>query len=81
MLSTPVWGVEIKNEVVAAVDAPLRRNDMAVGSTPHEHSGKGTPINAAFIASLNPLPERWRVSNLGVTNAWRMPQNRKPNSM
>ena len=45
--STPVCGVAIKNEVVAPFDAPSLRNDIAVGMTPHEHNGKGTPIIAA----------------------------------
>ena len=40
MLSTPVCGVESRNEVVAARLAPWRRNDADTGITPHEHSGK-----------------------------------------
>ena len=48
MLSTPVCGVESRNETVAARLAPWRRNEAATGITPHEHSGKGTPSIAAF---------------------------------
>ena len=43
MLSTPVWGVAMRNDVEAAREAPLRRSATAVGNTPHEHSGKGMP--------------------------------------
>ena len=47
MESAPVCGVDIKNDTVAARDAPSRRIDMAAGITPHEHSGNGTPKRAA----------------------------------
>ena len=55
MLSTPVCGVAIRNEVDEARDAPLLRSDTAVGSTPHEHSGKGMPNNAAFATERQSL--------------------------
>ena len=45
--STPVSGVEIKNEVVAAGLAPLSRSAIAVGITEQEQSGNGTPIDEA----------------------------------
>ena len=48
MESTPVCGVAIRKETVAPFDAPSRRNDMAVGMTPHEQRGNGTPKSAAL---------------------------------
>ena len=47
--STPVWGVAIRNEATAPFEAPSRRSDMAVGITPQEQSGSGTPNRAASI--------------------------------
>ena len=41
MLSTPVCGVAIRNDTADPFEAPSRRNDMAVGITPHEHKGNG----------------------------------------
>ena len=48
MESTPVCGVAIRNDVAAPFDAPSLRSDMAVGSTPHEHNGRGMPSRAAL---------------------------------
>src|SRR3989338_4702058 len=53
--STPVSGVDIKNESVAPFEAPLLRNDIAVGKTPHEHNGNGMPKRAARNTDLNPV--------------------------
>lgn len=58
MLSTPVCGVAIKNEVADAREAPLLRSDTAVGSTPHEHNGNGMPNAAALIIAPHPLPAK-----------------------
>ena len=58
MLSTPVWGVAMRNDVEAAREAPLRRNATAVGSTPHEHRGNGTPKAAAVATERSPVPAR-----------------------
>ena len=41
MESTPVCGVAIRNDVVAPLLAPSLCSDIAVGRTPHEHSGSG----------------------------------------
>lgn len=48
MESTPVSGVEMKNEAVAPLLAPLFRISAAAGITPQLHNGKGAPINAAL---------------------------------
>ncbi len=58
MLSTPVWGVAMRNDVDAAREAPLRRKATAVGSTPHEHNGKGMPKAAAVSTERSPVPAR-----------------------
>ena len=68
ILSTPVCGVAMRNDVEAAFDAPFFRNATVVGITPHEHNGKGIPIKAAFIEALNPLPDRCLEYTLCGTN-------------
>ena len=52
--STPVSGVDIRKDVVAALDAPLRRKPRAAGITPHEQSGSGAPNRAAFTVDMMP---------------------------
>ena len=47
MESTPVCGVAIRNDVVAPLLAPSLCSDIAVGRTPHEHSGSGMPKSVA----------------------------------
>ena len=47
MLSTPVWGVDIKNEAADPLLAPWLRRYAVTGITPQEQSGKGTPNNDA----------------------------------
>ena len=53
MESTPVCGVAMRNDATAPFDAPSLRSDIAVGMTPHEHSGNGTPSRAAFSTERN----------------------------
>ena len=48
----------MRNEVEAAREAPLRRKATAVGSTPHEHKGKGIPKAAAVATDRSPVPAR-----------------------
>ena len=60
MESSPVSGVEIRKEVVAPLLAPLRRRDVATGSTEHEHSGRGMPNREARVTDLRLLPPRCR---------------------
>jgi hypothetical protein len=50
--SIPVCGVEIKNETVDPFDAPFLNNDIPVGITPHEQSGRGMPNSVAFTTDL-----------------------------
>ena len=81
MLSTPVWGVATRKDVVAAREAPARRIAIAVGSTPQEHSGRGTPIMAALKTAPKPVPERWRPMVWRGTKAWMRPAMKKPSRM
>ncbi len=80
MLSTPVCGVESRNEVVAARLAPWRRNEAATGITPHEHNGNGTPNSAALTTGPKPRPPRCRSTNSGEMQTESTPAIRKPNS-
>ena len=80
MESTPVWGVDIRKETVAAFEAPSFLRDIAVGMTPHEHNGNGTPSNDAFITERNELPPKYlRYSTFGM-NACITPASKKPNN-
>ena len=81
MLSTPVCGVDIRNDVDAARDAPLRRMAIAVGSTPHEHNGSGMPINADLATDLHPVPDKCRANVFCGINACIKPAIRKPNNI
>ncbi len=58
MLSTPVCGVAMRNDVEAALEAPFRLMAIAVGNTPHEHNGNGTPIRADLTTAFQPVPDR-----------------------
>jgi hypothetical protein len=60
--STPVVGVEVRNERVALFPAPSFRKCAATGITPQEHNGNGTPKIAPFITDIILLPERWLMS-------------------
>ena len=48
MLSTPVWGVELKKDIVAPRLAPIFRIEEATGITEQEQRGRGIPNNAAL---------------------------------
>ena len=80
MESTPVWGVAMRNDTVAPCDAPSRRSPMAVGTTPHEHSGSGMPNRAAFTTEPNVGGARWARYTAGGTNACSTPAMAKPRS-
>ena len=58
MLSTPVCGVDTKNDTVEPFDAPDSLKVAATGITPQEHRGKGIPNNVDFkieLKFLNPM--------------------------
>ena len=54
MLSTPVCGVDIRNDVHAPRETPARRSPTVVGITPHEQSGNGMPSNVALSTLRKP---------------------------
>ena len=58
MESMPVCGVAMRNEAMAPFEAFSLRSPMAVGMTPHEHSGRGTPSSAAQTTDNLLLRER-----------------------
>jgi hypothetical protein len=76
--STPVSGVEIRNEVTAGRLAPLRRSSAAAGSTPHEHSGIGAPNSAASSTDRGLRLPRWRAIKPPGRNSWSSPATKKP---
>ena len=58
MESTPVCGVDTRKDTTEPLEAPSRRKDMAVGITPHEHKGSGTPKSAEYITDFILLRDR-----------------------
>ena len=51
--STPVSGVETKNEIVAGFEAPALLSAIAAGITPQEQRGSGAPITADLAIADN----------------------------
>ena len=80
MESTPVCGVDMRNDTVAPFDAPSRYSDVAVGMTPHEQSGRGTPKSAAQSTELKLLRDSLSAYIRRGTNSCNTPAIRKPNS-
>ena len=78
MESTPVSGVEIKNDVVAPRLAPDLRSWVAVGITEHEQSGMGTPMSAAVATERVSSPPRRRATHRVGTKTARKPAIAKP---
>ena len=65
---------------MAPLVAPWRLRPSAVGSTPHEHSGSGTPkVDAHRTDFTLPVPKK-RISVLPGSSTAIMPAMRKPNS-
>ena len=54
----PVCGVAMRNEAMAPFDAFSFLSPIAVGMTPHEHSGRGIPNSAAHSTENLLLRER-----------------------
>ncbi len=79
-LSTPVCGVESRNASVAPRLAPCLRSDAATGSTPHEHSGKGTPISDAFTTCRRPGAPKCRRTKSADMTTESAPASAKPTS-
>ena len=60
MESMPVCGVAMRNDATAPFDAPSFFSPTAVGMTPHEQSGSGTPSKAAHSTDSLLSRERYR---------------------
>ena len=79
MESIPVCGVDIRNAAVAPLPAPLRRSPVAIGNTPHEHIGSGTPTSTARSIPRNPeLPPMTRFTHVRGTQTAMTPAMKKP---
>ena len=78
MLSTPVWGVELKNEAVAPLLAPLLRIDAATGITEQEHKGIGIPIIVALRTLLWLCFPNCLRTNIGLISHWSSPATKNP---
>ena len=78
--STPVSGVAMRKATVAPLLAPCRTSPSAVGSTPQEQRGTGTPmIDAQSTDLTRPGPRKRRKTRDGTRTASR-PATAKPNS-
>ena len=80
MLSTPVCGVESKNDVVAPLVAPCLRRDAATGITPQEQRGRGMPKTVALITGQIPRPPRCRSTVSAEINTESSPATKNPNN-
>jgi len=79
ILSTPVWGVDSRKEIVAPLLAPCFRNDIETGITPHEHNGSGTPNADAFSNGQKSLRPRCLSISPADMNTDSTPATKKPN--
>ena len=76
-----VSGVEIRNDNVAPLLAPLLRSVTAVGNTLHEHKGRGTP---SMVARKTDRGLRWlnqRIARPPAIRACKTPAMAKPARM
>ena len=81
MESTPVIGVEIKNEREAPRLAPLFLMLVASGMTPHDHTGKGTTKSVDLSTEeILSLPKCF-VTKLSGTTSCKTPANKSPNKI
>ena len=80
ILSTPVCGVEIKNDNDAPFEAPLRYKETPVGITPQEHKGNGIPKIEAFKTELKLILPKYFVIPALLKKACNIPAKRKPNN-
>ena len=78
ILSTPVWGVEVKNAAAAPLLAPLFFRETVTGITLQEHKGSGTPNNAALKTDQKPFVPRCFSTVLVEMADDKIPAARKP---
>jgi hypothetical protein len=76
--STPVSGVEMRNEAVAPLPAPCLRSAVAVGMTEQEQSGTGMPYSDALKTERRFSPPSCFRTALAGTKTRRSPATRKP---
>ena len=80
MESTPVVGVETRNERVALVLAPSFLREAATGMTPQEHMGNGIPRTVALIMDPRVLPPRCRTMKLLPRKTCNIPAMNNPST-
>jgi len=78
MESTPVVGVEIRNESVAPLLAPDLLIEFANGITPHEHTGNGVPKRVALITKKTLLLPKCFVTKVSGISSCKIPANISP---
>ena len=77
----PVCGVEMRRAAVGPFPAPCLRSPAAIGSTPHEQIGSGTPIATARRMPRKPeLPPIMRFTQLRGIHTAMIPAIRNPNT-
>ena len=76
--STPVWGVDIRNDTDDPFEAPFLYKDIPVGRTPQEHNGNGIPNKLAFTTEEVLLLPRYFVIILGGTTTFNIPAIKNP---
>jgi hypothetical protein len=79
MLSTPVCGVDSKNEIVEPLLAPCLYSDIDTGITPQEHKGNGTPKIEALTNCQILVPPKWRSTISCETSIDSKPATKNPN--
>lgn len=78
--STPVSGVDTKNDIVADGEAPERRSPSAAGMTPQEQSGSGAPMTAALLTDAMLSWDICRSNNVTGIRCFIIPATANPNS-
>ena len=58
MESIPVVGVDTRNAIVDAFEAPSFLKPAAIGITLQEHTGSGMPKSVDFKTGINPEPPK-----------------------
>jgi hypothetical protein len=78
MESTPVMGVDIRNESVAPLLAPDFLMEVANGITPQEHTGRGIPKIVDFTTEEILSFPKCLVTMLSGTNSCKIPAKARP---
>ena len=78
MLSTPVWGVDIKNDVEAPLLAPCFLKNAVTGITPQEQRGNGIPKTAAVNIEEYDFPPKYFEINSTVSKIDKTPEIKNP---